>query len=207
MIKLAPLNIRMFTNGRPVISPAYSANEKVLRDFLNNHPYNKKTEEIFVKITLIDFTYSTQLKRLINDSGVHQLADFISQINFDSRISKYDPNLVTEIAKKATNCNLFSFATKYCSLHNRLVWGKNYYSIYDNVVATLFSKYTRVENARNSSSKVIKKKEIVCWRANGEYDNFNKAIGSFLDLINVEESIYPERRNIFDGFLWEQRKK
>ena len=206
MSSLKPININMFSTGRPILTPTYTSNENTLRSFLIAHPNNTNASDIFAKITLIDFVYSTQLKRLIKDDGVHKLSNTLSIINFDSRVQNYDPKLVSEISRVITGINLFSFASKYCSLHNRLIYKKNDYSIYDRVVATLFPMYTRIEKKKNNHIDIVKKTQLEAWRQNVEYDEFNTAIGNFLDSLGVVESQYPDRRNVFDGFIWEQRK-
>ena len=204
--KLQPLTLDVFVaNLASVLSnPYYAQDERILIELFKQYPSNEKSDHIFHKIVMVDFIYSTQLKRLIGESGIHDLAQRISEIDFDSRVNSGDPTLVTEIAG-ATNKNLFSFASKYCALHNRFVFQKDGYSIYDSTVAKLFPKYTKFANKANSNIVIVKESQIERWRTCKAYKNFNDAIGNFLDKCNISEVDFPNRRMKFDEFLWNQR--
>ena len=126
----------------PVTDVYHQRDNDVLKYLLGKMRNNNKAEEVFIKVVIIDFIYSTQLKQLIGGAGVHELVDLILSLNFDARVKKGDPTLVTDIANNNGGVNLFSFASKYCALHSIYVHNKDDYSIYDSAVARLFPKYT-----------------------------------------------------------------
>ena len=203
-IKTLTTDIFTANSSSVLANPYYAQDERILIELFKQYPSNKKSDHIFHKIVMVDFIYSTQLKRLIGESGIHDLAQRISEINFDSRIKIGDTTLVNEIAG-ATSKNLFSFASKYCALHNRFVSQKDDYSIYDRTVAKLFSQYTKLVNKVDSSIVIVKEAQIEKWRKAKSYQEFNDAIGEFLDKCNISELDFPNRRMKFDEFLWNQR--
>ena len=140
--------------------------------------------------------------RTIGKKGIYSLADNISKLNFDKKVSTPDPNLVKEIASTSGIKNVFSFASKYCAVHNPTA-----YSIYDSVVEKLFPKYTKIEHAKNPKNvKVVTRKKVKDWKKALEYNEFNEAIGTFLKECGFDEIGYPNRQEAFDRFLWEQGK-
>ena len=82
---------------------------------------------------------------------------------------------------------------------------KDDYSIYDRTVAKLFPQYTKLVNKVDSSIVIVKEAQIEKWRKAKSYQEFNDAIGEFLDKCNISELDFPNRRMKFDEFLWNQR--
>lgn len=199
MKELKPLTLAEL-QSQVVVNPYYAKSSTALNNLLQSIPHNTSVDEIVVKIIAIDFFYSTQLKALIKESGVHDLAEFIQHTDFDNRVRNGCPNIVSDIAENTTDKTLFSFATKYCALHNQIVYNKDDYSIYDSAVARLFPKY-----AKQMGSQKITTTQIEKWRKSRQYQSFNDAIGSFLDACGITKAALPQRRRIFDSFLWNQR--
>ncbi|MBO5039828.1 MAG: hypothetical protein J6D09_01885 [Clostridia bacterium] len=209
MCILKPLSTNDFRKKNdpplPTNDKYYQRDKDVLKYLFATMPYNTKAEEVFIKVVIIDFIYSTQLKQLIGGAGVHELVDLILSLNFDARVKKGDPALVTDIANNNGGVNLFSFASKYCALHSIYVHKKDDYSIYDSAVARLFPKYTAEYHKNDPRITQITATQVECWRQNRDYKSFNDAIGTFLDSIGIDENTYSWRRSDFDRIVWEQR--
>jgi len=114
--------------------------------------------------------------------------------NIDERIKNGDPEVVVEIAKSNGKINLFSFASKYCCYHNKNLYGKDDYSIFDNVLKNYLPKYF----------DDITKNEIENWRKNFQYKKFNEYIGQKLKLLNIN---IPFKRRKFDHYIWYLNRK
>lgn len=209
MYILKPLSVNDFRRKndlpRPTINKYHQRDNDVLKYLFEKMPTNQNAEEVFIKVVVIDFIYSTQLKHLIGGAGVHDLVDLILGLNFDARVKIGDPTLVNDIANNNGGVNLFSFASKYCALHNWYVYGKDDYSIYDSVVARLFPKYTAISHKNDPKITQISASQVERWRQGKDYKSFNDAIGAFLDSIGIEEKKYPWRRSDFDRLMWDQR--
>ncbi len=177
----------------------YGNEGEIIRNVLCDYRYNTDLEVVAMKIAVIDMTNSTHLsmyKRLVS---LFDLAQKIKNIdNIDSRLAKGDPLLVNEIARntildKDTNdektINLFSFASKYCAYHNKEIYDRDDYSIYDGIVRKALPHYV----------KGLTTFKIDYWRREFNYKAFNDCIGLLLD----ENDIHIEyRRRKFDHFLW-----
>lgn len=161
----------------------YLADQAIINLF-QKFPENKNLEDILLKISVINDLYST------NIFGTFIMARHIQQLNIDNALQQGDPNIVTKISSghnirsTRTNkeINFYSFATKYCSWHN-----KDNYPIYDSFVDKILIAY----RDKDSFSKF----------ANGELKNFKR----FKDIISDFKNNYSlTRHNLkeIDKFLW-----
>lgn len=175
-----------------VESNNYGKEQKILEDVLSSYKFNSDINIIAMKISVIDVTNSTQLAHYKSKISLYDLACIIKDIkNIDDRIKNGDPEVVNEIARQSKTkyqVNLFSFASKYCHYHNRFVYGKDDYSIYDSVVKETLPHYFNV-----------KKQTIENWRAQVDYKSYNDFIQDCLDKSNIHIS---DKRTKFDHFLW-----
>ena len=176
-------------------STSYGANFTMIHDVLNRFPQNDDRELVAMKVSLIDLTNSTNISKHIKKISLAEIAELIVRIqDFDERVSKGDPTLVSQLAKTNGSINLFSFASKYCTYHNVDAYGKDDYSIFDSVVQNALPLY--VPN--------LKKSEISEWRETCNYAAFNNCIGQLLDRNDIH---IPFRRRKFDHFLWYTNRK
>ena len=179
--------------------PVYSAEEYAIKNVIGNYPYNIELPIVLMKISLIDFTNSTNLFMQRNKCNIKDIAESIIEIkNFDKRIKNGEPELVEILVnriKDKTGINLFSFVTKYCFYHNYFhPDNKNKradYSIYDYILKEYLPLYSN-----------IKKIEIENWRNNVNYISYHNLIGEILDKNNINFDSYPNRRELFDRFIW-----
>lgn len=171
----------------------------ILDEFFKKHPLNNNPLIVAAKIALVDTTYSTFLARYKQKISLCDLVKIILSINdFDFLVKNGDAKAVTEIAKNSKslyNINLFSFATKYCCLHNFYVYGRDDYSMYDRAVRMHLPLYA-------PKNLPISINTIIGWKNNINYIKYNNYIGEVLNAYNIT---IPYKRRAFDLFLWKQK--
>ena len=106
----------------------YRIEETALQSLINKYPDNSDFNGVFIKVTMLNLYYNTRLQ----NSFIISVAKRIHGIkNFDKRLKEGDVNLLSDISipntKEEHKC--FSFATKYCVLHN-----PDKFVIYDSIV-------------------------------------------------------------------------
>jgi hypothetical protein len=108
--------------------------EEALGELFRQYPHNTRPAQVLLKVTALNAMYSTQIPLYSTRiPTLFELVDHIVALDIDSRLERGDEGLVFDIAKievpsKAIRFN-YSFATKYCSWHNR-----NAYPIFDSRV-------------------------------------------------------------------------
>ena len=174
----------------------YGKEGDIIRSVISKYPYNNDLNIVAMKIALIDVTNSTHLSLHKSNISLNDLAMIIIEIeNIDNRIAHGDPEIVKIISnntKNKYNVNLFSFASKYCTYHNRHKYNRDDYSIYDSVVQKYLPYY-----ANDIKENTIKK-----WKESFNYAAFNDCIGNVLETNGITAEACPKRRKEFDHFLW-----
>lgn len=165
----------------------YGKEYRLIEDVLKKYPNNKTIEDVACKIAVIDFTNSTNLRQ--NKINLYTLAKIITNIDFDARVAKGDVSLVSDIISKCP-VKLYSFASKYCCYHNTFLYNRDDYSIYDSVVKKHLPEY--------ATEKLPASK----WRKNFNYETFNQYIGDLLDEYGITAATEPQRRRLFDHYVW-----
>ena len=165
----------------------YGKEYRLIEDVLKKYPNNKTIEDVACKIAVIDFTNSTNLRQ--NKINLYTLAKIITNIDFDARVAKGDVSLVSDIIKEC-HVKLYSFASKYCCYHNTFLYNRDDYSIYDSVVKKHLPEY--------ATEKLPASK----WRKNFNYETFNQYIGDLLDEYGITAATEPQRRRLFDHYVW-----
>lgn len=165
----------------------YGKEYRLIEDVLKKYPNNKTIEDVACKIAVIDFTNSTNLRQ--NKINLYTLAKIITNINFDAKVAKGDVSLVSDIISRCP-VKLYSFASKYCCYHNTFLYNRDDYSIYDSVVKKHLPEY--------ATEKLPASK----WRKNFNYETFNQYIGDLLDEYGITAATEPQRRRLFDHYVW-----
>ena len=168
----------------------YGKEYQLIEDVLKKYPNNKTIEDVACKIAVIDFTNSTNLHFF----NLYTLAEIITSINFDARVARGDVSLVSDIISKCP-VKLYSFASKYCCYHNTFLYNRDDYSIYDSVVKKHLPEY--------ATEKLPASK----WRKNFNYETFNQYIGDLLDEYGITAATEPQRRRLFDHYVWYKNRK
>ena len=167
----------------------YGLENDLITSCLNRFPLNVDRDVIAMKIGLIDITNSTHLSQHKSKINIVDLSEKILNIqDIDTRIRIGDPTVVNDIAKNK-NINLFSFASKYYCYHNRNLYGKDDYSIFDNVLKESLPLYFND----------ITEHRIDKWRTSFNYGEYNNYISQKLDELNITVAY---RRRKFDHFIW-----
>ena len=172
----------------------YGKEYRLIEDVLKKYPNNKTIEDVACKIAVIDFTNSTNLRLYKNKINLYTLAEIITKVDFDARVARGDASLVSDIISKCP-VKLYSFASKYCCYHNTFLYNRDDYSIYDSVVKKHLSEY--------ATEKLPASK----WRRNFNYETFNQYIGDLLDEYGITAAREPQRRRLFDHYVWYKNRK
>ena len=134
---MGPINNEMIEkiNSQVEQSDSYGREDELISSALAKFPYNTDLDVVAMKIGLIDITNSTNISSYKRFISVVELAEIIVSIPYiDERIKNGNPNVVNIIAKANGKINLFSFASKYCCYHNKNLYGRDDYSIFDTIL-------------------------------------------------------------------------
>ena len=182
--------------------PTYGVDDTLLNSVLNNYPNNTDSNIVAMKIALIDVTNSTHLSQHKSKVSISKLAKHIVGITeFDNRVAAGDESLVGDILKFSEDINLFSFASKYCHLHNRHIHNGDAYPKYDGIVAKSLplylegSKYKYKDKTRKVAYNLI---DTI--RNNRDYPAFKEIIDLLID--NEGLTGIPGIRAKLDHFIW-----
>lgn len=174
----------------------YKQTEPMLHELLKQFPENNEPYQIAAKVLMLDKLYATQI---FNYKKLEFLTEIVENIrtipNFDERVKNGDPTVVPEIYRGFKK-RMFSFATKYCCLHNSVVYGKDDYSIYDSSVRKYLPKYAKILGVKLTGT------QLDDWYKKGDYKAFNDAVD---DVLEKAEITVENRKRKFDLFLWSQR--
>ena len=110
-------------------------------------PENTILEDVLIKCTTLNRLYST------NIFNIRAVAEHIHSLNIDERLHHGDLSLVESIAQATPKRRFYSFATKYCAMHQ-----PGLYSIYDSNVHHVLRHYLRKEYSDQS----LKNYETYC---------------------------------------------
>lgn len=175
---------------------SYRTTEPMLWDLLKAFPENNEPYQIAAKVLLLDKLYSTQLFRYQGIDFLMQIVKNIRTIpDFDERVASGDPTAVCEIYR-GFDKKLLSFASKYCCLHNTVIYERDDYSIYDSAVRKLLPKYAKTVGVKLTGAQIER------WYKENNYEAFNRAVDEVLDAAEVT---IENRKRKFDLFLWSQR--
>ena len=176
-------------------SDSYGREDVLISSAFAKFPYNTDLDIVAMKIGLIDITNSTNISRYKRYISVVELAEVIVSIpDIDKRIKDGDHEVVNIIAKANGKINLFSFASKYCCYHNKNLYGRDDYSIFDTVLKDTLPQYF----------DDITKAKIRRWQNSFDYRAYNDYITKKLDELNIT---LPFRKRKFDHFVWYLNRK
>jgi len=100
----------------------FALSEEALRKLREHFPTNTNAAEVLLKALVLNKLYSTR----VNDKDIEPLARHIAGLNIDALLNAGSYDAVDLIANCPTLDREYSFATKFCSLHNSAA-----YPIYD----------------------------------------------------------------------------
>lgn len=172
----------------------YGKEMKLISRCLKRFPNNTDADIVAMKVGLIDITSSTHLSQHKSKINMVELSEIIASIqDIDARIKAGDPDVVNEIAKSNGSINLFSFALKYCCYHNKYLYERDDYSIFDKVLKEHLPLYF----------SDVTKTQIEKWRKEYKYKEYNDYITKKLDELGITVEF---RKRKFDLFVWYKNK-
>lgn len=122
----------------------YEYEEKALEWLFKIYPANTELNAIIIKITCLDSFYGTNLTKSYK---IHEVAQEILKLDFDSRVQKGDISLVDDLATFGADKGkpkILSFASKYCVWHNNGVYGKDSFVILDSIVKSKLKEFNKI---------------------------------------------------------------
>ncbi len=149
-------------------------------------PKNDDLNQVIIKVTAVDGLYSTGV-RFISD-GLYGVAQHIVSLNIDERLSQCLPDVVNEIALTGLGKNIYSFASKYCSIH-----APKEYPILDWYVAKLLWGYTKQERFVDFKSETRFFEAVYT-----DYRQYKGVIEAFRTKYGLEKYNFSD----LDKFLW-----
>lgn len=184
----------------------YGKEEGLLASIMKNYPKNDDLDLIAMKVSMVDFTNSTQLNKHKSTFSLYEVSKIILDLHIDGDLQNGNPEIVRKLAEayknfpeKEKGVNLFSFASKYCAYHNMYAYERDDFSIFDNVVSTHLYLYSTEKNP-------LKKTTPEIWRQTCNYEAYNQYIGKLLDEKGITTDKFPRRRRMFDHFVWYNHK-
>lgn len=147
-------------------------------------PQNRDITDILLKASTLNNFYST------NIFSIYPVAKHIHGLDIDSRLESGDVSLVTDIQQiiiGEKKKNFYSFATKYCSHHNPLV-----YPIYDSYVDEVLRYFRNRDGFLNFKDGELKK-----------YEKFKSILIEFQIFYDLEEYNLKQ----IDQYVWQLGKE
>jgi hypothetical protein len=158
---------------------AEAVTEGALSKLFRRFPTNTVLEDVLVKVVMVNALYHTSI------FSTHDVAKHILRLKIDAQLQAGQSEAVDRIASmrfgKRERYN-YSFATKYCSWHNREA-----YPIYDKRVDDILWGYRKQDQFAAFQRQAL-------W----EYDEFKRVIMEFSTYYKLEGFIFKE----LDKFLW-----
>ena len=167
----------------------YFIAEQATENLIEKFPNNSSIEDIILKISVLNDLYNTKI------FGTFLVAQHILNLNIDPRIRDGDSTLVNEIAighsiskpNGGGDRNFYSFATNYCSLHNR-----ESYPIYDSFIEKTLLSFQKADEFSSFSKKELK-----------DFPKFKNIITDFKNFYGLTKHNFME----INKFMWMYEKQ
>ena len=172
----------------------YSLNGRALELLFDTFKYNTNADEIALKVACVNAFYSTNATKKLKIAQI--AAKILSIKDFDKRVCGWDETLVQELAS-FERAKLYSFASKYCFMHNAQVYERDDYAIYDSLVRERLAALKREYKGKCAFAEF----------KNGELygvENYGKFRGILLQFIADFELDCSLRQ--LDSYFWKMGK-
>ena len=162
----------------------YNSVDKAITHLFKKLPENKKMEDVLIKVSVINDLYTSN----VYDPTI--LAKHILGLHIDEGLALGEPSIVNCIAighgisksKTEGDKNYYSFASKYCGLHNQ-----EEYPMYDNYIHKILVAYQRKSKFSNFEPEDLK-----------SFSKFKKVLQDFKTKYSLTKYNVKE----IDMFLW-----
>ena len=181
---------------------SYAEGWNNVKEYFEEHKGDTCVSSIITKIILIDALDSTNLKKQLGKDYFVLMAKRIKDSNIEEQIATGNPiekKIFENIAswpvkegKKKEDMNLFIFLSKYITRINELSYGRNDYSIMDNVIRK------NIYHLRNNTNKsfVPARGKLSKYRNDYDYEGYCAAMGKIID------NFPGITRSMLDHFVW-----
>ena len=174
----------LLREGMRVFATQGMVTEAALQKLLQAFPDNTVTDEILLKVITLNQIYSTGI------FAVQPVAEMIQRADIDAALKSGDPGVVHRIDRlkftsaqdKVVDRSIYSFATKYCALHQ-----PRHYPIYDGLIATKLMEYSRRDGFARFNYADLR-----------HYPTFRQVVLDFQAHYGLQEFTLRE----IDQFLW-----
>jgi hypothetical protein len=155
----------------------YQNEEKALINLLKKIPKNKNLPDIILKVVIVNALYHTTILH------PYRMAENIQKQNIDSDLKKGLSSVIERISNiEGQKRRFYSFATKYCSRHN-----KASYPIYDKYVHKMLWAYREKDKFYKFEENALR-----------NYEELRNILKEFRKHYNLEKFSFEE----IDKFLW-----
>jgi hypothetical protein len=182
--KLVEGYINKFMNESEERFRHYPFQEKAVMKIKEKFPRNDNIIEILLKVGILNSFYSTNIFKPF------AVAERILKLDIDERLIRKDLSLINDISKNkisGKDKNFYSFATKYCSMHNPEV-----YPIYDSYIEWILMRYKRQYSFYDFNKEDLK-----------DYSKFIEILKKFQEFFNLGKFSFKQ----IDQFLWGYAKE
>lgn len=170
--------------GIDAFSEQGKVTEPAIRRLIQAFPLNTEVSDVLLKAITINQIYSTGI------IAVQAAAEIIWAANIDADLLAGEPGVVKRIERlrftsaqgQEIDRSMYSFATKYCALHQPA-----HFPIYDGLISDMLLKYNKQEKFSDFN-----------WDALRDYPKFRSVILSFRTHFGLEAFSLRE----IDQFLW-----
>jgi len=162
----------------------YPFQEKAVVKIRHIFPKNIDITEILLKVGILNSFYSTNIFKPF------AVAEHIRDLDIDEKLEKGDLSIINDIAENkisGKNKRFYSFATKYCSMHN-----PEKYPIYDSYIGWILNLYKKQFKFSNFKIDELR-----------DYGMFKKVLQEFKTFFGLEKLTFKE----LDQFLWMYAKE
>jgi hypothetical protein len=157
----------------------YAPADEGLTQLIAVFPKNSELGHVAVKASAINALYSASIL------AIYQVAIHIHRLNIDPELEQHSTAIVDKIARakfRNKRRNVFSFASKYCSWHDR-----DNYPIYDSFVDALLRTYRRKDKFMIFKNTDLRR-----------YASFKRIVSAFREYYGLQRLSFKE----LDKFLW-----
>lgn len=152
--------------------------------FFKTYSDNRDINDILIKASSLNDFYST------NIFSIFPVAKHILELNVDERLKIGDESLISDIANITINGkqrNLYSFATKYCSHHQPIL-----FPIYDSYVEKILMYFNKQDKFYDFKREDLK-----------DYSKFKNILIEFKKFYKIDEYNLKD----IDRYLWQLGKE
>lgn len=161
------------------LDPRYFLADQAITKLFEKFPKNQELDDVWLKVTVVNHLYGT------NVYNTFDLAQHIVSCRIDNELRRGSSAVVDQIADvtlSGKRRHVFSFATKYCSWHDR-----DNYPLYDYYVQRLLVEYKRKDSFAQFTSADLR-----------FYSSYRAIVAGFREFYGLGSYSFKA----LDKFLW-----